>query len=224
MVDKKAVLFDLDGTLLDTRELILASFRHATREVLGESLPDEALLPFIGIPLIYQMRAIAAEHAESLLEVYREHNARVHDELIHYFEGTREMLNELSAEGRRLAVVTSKRNESALHGLAYFDLLEHFEFVIGSDDTAAHKPKPEPLLLAAERLGLASDVCIYVGDSPYDMQAARAAGMVALGALWGMFSREQLWEAGAQYEATIPAALPAVIREIEEGVLASCQP
>jgi pyrophosphatase PpaX len=217
MANKRAILFDLDGTLLDTRELILASFRYATREVLGEQLPDEALLPFIGIPLIYQMRAIAAEHADRLLEVYREHNARTHDDLIRYFEGTREMLDELSAEGRRLAVVTSKRNESALHGLAYFDLLEYFEFVIGSDDTAAHTPEPEPLLLAAECLGLASDACIYVGDSPFDMQAARAADIVALGALWGMFSREQLWEAGAQYEATTPATLPVVIREIEDG-------
>ncbi|MDR1183312.1 MAG: HAD-IA family hydrolase [Coriobacteriales bacterium] len=217
MTEKKAILFDLDGTLLDTKELILASFRYATREVLGEQLPDEVILPYIGIPLIYQMQAIAAEHADRLLEVYREHNARTHDELIRYFEGTREMLNELSAEGRRLAVVTSKRNESALHGLAHFDLLEYFEFVIGSDDTAVHKPEPEPLLLAAKRLGLAPDTCIYVGDSPFDMQAARAAGILAVAALWGMFSREQLWEAGAQYEATTPAALPAVIRESEKG-------
>jgi pyrophosphatase PpaX len=216
MAEKRAVLFDLDGTLLDTKELILASFRYATREVLGEQLSDETILPFIGIPLIYQMQAVASEQADKLMEVYREHNARVHDELIRGFEGTREMLDELSAEGRRLAVVTSKRNQPAARGLACFDLLEYFEFVIGSDDTTAHKPEPEPLLLAAKRLGFAPDACIYVGDSPFDMRAARAADAVALAALWGMFSREQLREAGAQYEAATPGEIPAIIRELEK--------
>jgi pyrophosphatase PpaX len=207
-------LFDLDGTLLDTKELILSSFRHATREVLGEQLPDERILPFIGIPLIYQMRIIAGEHADRLMEVYREHNARVHDELIRPFKGTREALDALRAEGRRLAVVTSKRNGPAQRGLACFGLEDCFELVIGSDDTAKHKPDPEPLLLAAERLGVAADSCVYVGDSPFDMQAARAAGITAVAALWGMFSRDELITAGAQYEATGFSDLVTVLQGI----------
>jgi pyrophosphatase PpaX len=207
-------LFDLDGTLLDTRELILSSFRHATREVLGEQLPDERILPFIGIPLIYQMRTIAGEHAEQLIEVYREHNAQVHDELIRSFKGTREALDALLTEGRRLAVVTSKRNGPAQRGLACFSLEDCFELVIGSDDTAKHKPDPEPLLLAAERLGVAADSCVSVGDSPFDMQAARAAGITAVAALWGMFSRDELIAAGVQYEATDFSDLVTVLRGI----------
>jgi pyrophosphatase PpaX len=214
MLPKQAVLFDLDGTLVDTRELILSSFRYATREVLGTQLPDEDILPYIGIPLIYQMQTIALERADELMKVYREHNARVHDELIHYFEGTREALAALRKEGRMLAVVTSKRNEPALRGLTRFGLEGYFEFIIGSDDTTRHKPDPEPLLLAAQRLGLSADRCVYVGDSPYDMQAARAAGTLAIGALWGMFSREQLAEAGAQYEAPTISALPALLQTI----------
>jgi pyrophosphatase PpaX len=208
-------LFDLDGTLLDTKELILSSFRYATREVLGEQLPDEAVLSYVGIPLREQAHIFAPGHVEEMLTVYREHNARVHDDLVRYFEGTREMLDELRAEGRRLAVVTSKRNGPAVRGLAHFDLEGYFEFVIGSEDTATHKPEPEPLLLGAERLGLLPSDCVYVGDSPFDMQAAKAAGIVAVGALWGMFTRAQLLEAGAQYEAAAPCELPATIRKAE---------
>jgi pyrophosphatase PpaX len=212
---KKALLFDLDGTLVDTKELILASFRHATREVLGETLPDAAVRPYIGIPLVYQMQALAPDHVDEIVAVYRAHNAKVHDELIQYFEGTREMLDELRSEGRRLAVVTSKRNEVALRGLKRFDLAEYFEFIIGSDDTTLHKPKPEPLLIAAKRMGISPDDCVYVGDSPFDMRAAVAANITALAVLWGMFSQKDLEEAGAQYEANSPSELPTVIRRIE---------
>jgi pyrophosphatase PpaX len=210
-VTKKAVLFDLDGTLIDTKELILSSFRYATREVLGKQVSDEKVLPLIGIPLIYQMRAISAERADELMKVYREHNARVHDELVRYFEGTREMLETLISSDKRLAVVTSKRREPAMRGLGRFDLIQYFEFLIGSDDTTKHKPEPEPLLLAVERLGLEVDDCVYVGDSPFDMQAARAAGTAALAALWGIFPQEALEGAGAQYEAAAPCDLPAVV-------------
>jgi pyrophosphatase PpaX len=215
VIGARAVLFDLDGTLLDTKELILSSFRYATREVLGEALPDEAVLSYIGIPLKDQAQIFAPGHVDEMLRVYREHNARVHDELIRYFEGTREMLDELRAEGRRLAVVTSKRNGLAVRGLTYFGLEGYFEFVIGSEDTTKHKPEPEPLLLGAERLGLLPSDCVYVGDSPFDMQAARAAGIVAVGALWGMFTRAQLADAGAQHEAASPRELPATLREAE---------
>ncbi|MDR0347853.1 MAG: HAD-IA family hydrolase [Coriobacteriales bacterium] len=212
----KAVLFDLDGTLLDTKELILSSFRYATKEILGKQLPDERLLPFIGIPLVYQMETIDAAHTDELVKSYREHNARVHDELIRSFEGTKEALTTLKEEGYRLAVVTSKRREPALQGLGCFELQGFFELLIGSDDSSKHKPEPEPLLLAAERLGLPIGSCIYVGDSPYDMRAARAAGAVAVAALWGMFSRDELWEGGAQYEAARISDLPAVLRSIED--------
>jgi pyrophosphatase PpaX len=214
MINEKAILFDLDGTLLDTQELILSSFRYATREILGEQLPDEVILPFIGIPLAYQMQTINAEHADELMVSYREHNARVHDELIQYFEGTRETLDELREEYGRLAVVTSKRLEPAQKGLERFDLQGYFEFIIGSEETTKHKPEPEPLLLAAKRFGTRAEHCIYVGDSPYDMMAARAAGCVALAAPWGMFTRDELANAGAQHYATTISELPTVIRDI----------
>jgi pyrophosphatase PpaX len=215
LIKASAILFDLDGTLLDTKELILASYRYATRKVLGRQLPDEQILPLIGIPLVDQMRHLAAEHADELVKVYRAHNAQVHDKLVQYFEGTREALDVLRGEGRRLAVVTSKRKEPACRGLARFGLQEYFELIIGSDDTAKHKPDPEPLFVAAERLAVPIDTCFYVGDSPYDMQAARAAGAVAIAALWGMFTHDTLLQAGAQHETSTITTLPTLIQTIE---------
>jgi len=200
----QAVFFDLDGTLIDTRELILDSFRYACDTILGYSIPDEQLLKLVGVPLPKQMEMLAPEHAEAMVIAYRENNRKRHDALIESFPGVRETLLELRERGLPLAVITSKMHEFAMMGLRSFDLEDFFEFLIGPDDCPIHKPEPEPLLLAAERLGLDPKNCVYIGDSPYDMQAAVAAGMRALGVEWGgMFDPECLWEAGA--ELLIPA-------------------
>lgn len=211
MVDRKVILFDLDGTLLDTLDMILTSFRHATSTVLGKATEDMTARALIGMPLLEQMKIIDAEHAKELVAVYRANNLVIHDDLIRYFEGTREALEELKSQGRRLAVVTSKRNALAERGLNCFGLRSYFELLIGSDDTTRHKPHPDPLLHAANCLGVSIDECIYVGDSPYDMRAARSAGAVAVAALWGMFSRECLQEAGAQYEVESIGELPSLL-------------
>jgi pyrophosphatase PpaX len=211
LINKQAVLFDLDGTLIDSLNMILASFRHATKTVLGKEVEDKKARALIGMPLFDQMKVIDAEHADELVEVYRANNIIIHDKMIRYFEGTRETLEELKRSGLRLAVVTSKRNTLAERGLSCFDLQPYFEMLIGSDDTVKHKPNPEPLLFAAKRLAVPIESCFYIGDSPFDMQAARSAGAIAVAALWGMFPREVLLEAGAHYEATTISDLPGVI-------------
>jgi len=193
-----ALLFDLDGTVLDTKDLILASYHYACEKVLGYLLPDEPLLDLIGVPLPDQMRLlIDPEHVDAMITAYREHNANHHDEYIGYFPGTAEAIDCFAAAGWPMAIVTSKRNASARQGLDIFGLTEKFLFLIGSDDSEKHKPDPEPLLLAAKRLGLDPADCVYIGDSPYDMQAAVAAGMLPIGAEWGFFTRERLLQAGA---------------------------
>ncbi len=179
------VLFDLDGTLVDTIELILCSFRHATEQVLGEALPDEVVLADVGVPLRTQMQSFSEEHTDELLRVYREHNAEHHDDLIGEYPGVEDVLRELRRRGYKLGVVTSKLNHMACRGLDCFDLRPFVDLVIGADDVEIHKPDPHPLLVAAEKLGATPDRCVYVGDAPPDMQAAQGAGMVSIAALWG---------------------------------------
>lgn len=206
----EVVLFDLDGTLIDTMELILASMRHATETVLGEALADDVLMRNVGVPLRVQMREFNVEQCEELLTCYRQHNAIIHDELVAEYPGTADGLAALVAQGYRLAVVTSKSKPVALRGLEHYGLDRFFETVVAYEDTEIHKPEPEPLLEAARRMGVPIELCAYVGDSPHDMNAAIAAGAVPVAALWGPFA-ERVVEPG-------PAAALATIGELA-GVL-----
>jgi pyrophosphatase PpaX len=179
------VLFDLDGTVVDSGAIILASMRHATREVLGREYEDHELLGSVGGPgLEAQMAALAADRVDELVRVYRAHNEPLHDDLA-ACEGMEDVLVRLHEEGRRLGVVTAKRRATVELAFASVPLAHLFETVVGGDETERHKPDPEPLLLAAERMHADPAKTAYVGDSPFDIRAAKAAGMVAVGVTWG---------------------------------------
>jgi pyrophosphatase PpaX len=201
------VLFDLDGTLVDTVELIVKSFRHATRTVLGRELPDEHILAGVGRPLRVQMESLSREHADELYDVYREYNHRRHDELIRGYEGIDEVLEALHAAGRRLGIVTSKSRDTTQMAFRAVGLAGHFDAVVTAGDTQAHKPDPEPLRLCLEMLGRPSERAIYVGDSPYDIQAGAAAGMTTAAVAWGVFGRETLLEARPDFWLEHPGEL-----------------
>ena len=188
------VLFDLDGTLVDSGAMILASFQHATRTVLSREIPEHELLSAVGGPgLREQMEAIDPARVEELIEVYSAHNAGLHDEL-QPCVGILDALAKLSAEGRRLAVVTAKRRTTlALAFEVLPELRRFFDVTVGAEDTTRHKPNPDPLLLALERLGASADDAVYVGDSPFDIQAAKAAQVGSVAVTWGrIHSRERL--------------------------------
>lgn len=189
-----AVLFDLDGTLIDTLDLILASMRYATEHVLGQALPDAELMHNVGVPLIVQMREFDPERADELLLVYREHNARVHDDLVRAYPGVETALGQLKEAGLKLGIVTSKARHVAERGLSLFDLERYFDVLVSYDDVPIHKPDPYPLNYAAEQIGVEIGRCAYVGDSPHDMAAARAAGCFAIAATWGVSSEDRLVE------------------------------
>ena len=195
------VLFDLDGTLIDTIGLIRESMRYATGAVLGSPLPDEVLMRNVGVPLAVQMREFSEEHAEELLRVYREHNDRVHDVLVREYPGVEPALERIAAAGVPMAIVTSKMRRVAMRGLERFSLDRFFDVIVGADDVEIHKPDPFPLVHTARLMGAEPAACAYVGDSPHDMSAASAAGMLAVGATWGVSSPERLREAGAHVEA-----------------------
>jgi pyrophosphatase PpaX len=188
-----AVLFDLDGTLIDSGSMILASLRHATRAVLRREIPDEQLLAAVGgSGLRDQMTLLDADRADELVSAYREHNEPLHSGL-EGFPDVERVLGQLRAEGRKLAVVTAKRRATVELAFAVIPLGRHFDTVVGWDDTERHKPHPDPLLVALERLGVESGDAAYVGDSPFDVGAAKAAGVLAVAADWGgIHSRERL--------------------------------
>lgn len=190
---RDVALFDLDGTVLDTYAPILESMRYATKAVFGEALPDSKLVSMVGQPLVTQMQAFAAERgcgsevADELTRVYREYNERDLDEKSFPFPGIPEAIASLKNEGFTVGVVTSKRAVLATKSLKAHGLFDAFACVNGAEDSTAHKPDPDPLLTAAKKLGVSPDRCVYVGDSPYDLQAANAANMPCVGVTWGKF-------------------------------------
>ena len=179
------VLFDLDGTVVDSGAIILASMRHATREVLDEEFSDHDLMKAVGGPgLEAQMAALAPDRVEELVSVYRAHNIPLHDELEACI-GMEDVLVALHEHGTRIGVVTAKQRATADLALRRLRCGNLFEMVVGGDETERHKPDPEPLLLAARRMGADPAETAYVGDSPFDVRAAKAAGMFAVAVTWG---------------------------------------
>jgi pyrophosphatase PpaX len=190
------VLFDFDGTVVDSGPIILASMRHATETVLQRSYTEQELMASVGGPgLEAQMEVFGPGRVEELVRVYRAHNEPLH-ETLEIFLGIEDLLIGLRDEGRTLGLVTAKRRTTVELAFARLPIAHLFETVVAGDDTIKHKPSPEPLLLALERLGASAAEAAYVGDSPYDMQAARAAGLYAVGVTWGrIHAREVLSDA-----------------------------
>jgi pyrophosphatase PpaX len=180
------VLFDLDGTLIDSGPIILASMQHAVRTVLGREIPpDELQMSIGGQGIVAQMQAIDEKHTDELLEAYKEHNDGLH-ETLEAFDELLALLPGLKAQGRRLGIVTAKRHRTVGLALDRFPALASaFDVVVGYEDTSKHKPDPEPVLLAVEQLDGAPDDAAYVGDSPFDIGAAKAAGVYAVAVGWG---------------------------------------
>ena len=182
----RVVLFDLDGTLIDSGPIILASMKHASLTVLGREADEEVVRAAIGGPgLIAQMRDLDPDRVDELVEVYRAHNEPLHESL-ESFVGMLELLPRLRDEGRTLGIVTAKRQLTIGLALDRFPVLrETTDVVIGAEDTERHKPDPDPLLEALRRLEADPGEAVYVGDSPFDVRAAKAAGIGAIAVGWG---------------------------------------
>jgi pyrophosphatase PpaX len=180
------VLFDLDGTLIDSGPIILASMQHAVRTVLDREIAFEELAATVGGQgLVAQMRAFDPDRVDELVEVYREHNDPLHDTL-EAFEELLAVLPQLKAQGRKLGIVTAKRHRTVALALHRFPVLDElFDVVVAHEDTTRHKPDAEPVLAAVERLGAQPSQAAYVGDSPFDIQAAKAADVFAIAVGWG---------------------------------------
>jgi pyrophosphatase PpaX len=221
-----AVLFDLDGTLIDTTDLILRSFAHTFDAHLPGRLPSrDALIATFGtsLPSLLNEMAAAADDpdpaalAAVMLTTYRSFQHVHHDTLAQPFPGVREMLDGLRARGERLGLVTSKMEGFARRGLMLFGLESFLEFGVFHDDTARHKPDPEPLMLAASRAGVQPADVLYVGDSTHDIVAGRAAGMRTVAALWGPFDPATLAAVRPDFTASRPEDLLALVARLREG-------
>lgn len=189
-----ACLFDLDGTLLDSVELILESFRHTARVHGAPPRSDAEWLAGVGRPLADQLRCLVTDGRplEDLVATFREFNLARHDALARAYPGASEAVRALGARGVKLALVTSKLSHGTDLGLRLLGLEHAFGAVVCADHVRRGKPDPEPVRMALAQLGVEPRDAVFVGDSPHDMQAGRAAGVRTAAALWGPFGREAL--------------------------------
>lgn len=183
----KTVLFDLDGTLIDTNELILTSFLH----VLGIHFPGqytkEDIIPHMGGTLQEQMEHFGgAELRDTLIAAYREHNETIHDEYVKEFQYVKEALEELKGLGVTMAIVTTKQRKTAEMGAKLFGIDQYMQAFISFESTDKHKPSPDPVLKAMELVSANPQTTLMVGDSQYDIQAAQNAGIHSAGVAWSL--------------------------------------
>ena len=209
----RAVLFDLDGTLIDSIGLIVDAMHHAFEGFDGSVPDDSSWMQGIGTPLYNQLALYARspEELDMLRERYRAYQFIHHDNVIKEYPGTTAVLEHLHARGIVMGIVTSKGDELARRGLELTGLAKYLPVVIGADSVTKHKPEPEPVLLALERLGVAADEALMMGDSPHDISSGNAEGVRTVGALWGPFTREQIAVAKPTYWLSNISEFPALV-------------
>lgn len=189
-----AILFDFDGTLVDSIHLIIESFHHTMRVHGLPARSDAFWIAGLGTPLRVAFRPFTDDDAEvqRLIATYREWNLAHHDTMVTAFPGALDAVKALKARGSRLAIVTSKNRHGLEKGLDLCGFHGLFDVLVTSDDLHASKPDPEPVHLALHQLGAKPTQALFVGDSPHDIAAGRDAGTTTAACLWGPFSRDQL--------------------------------
>jgi pyrophosphatase PpaX len=209
MVKLTTILFDLDGTLIDSVRLILDSYHHTLERHGEDPRPDDFWLAGLGTPLRVQFKQWAEnpERLEAMIVTYREYNLAHHDSRVTAYPGVVEVVRAIRTAGFRTGLVTSKNKPGALRGLRLVGLEDAMELVIGADDVVNPKPHPEPVEIALRLLGESAESALYVGDSIHDMESGRAAGVKTAAALWGPFGREHLEGSAPDYWLETPGDL-----------------
>ncbi|WP_159888368.1 pyrophosphatase PpaX [Paenibacillus puerhi] len=183
----RTVLFDLDGTILDTNELIIQSFIHTFTGVTPEPVTREHIIPNMGRPLLEQMMYFSGrDQVEDLVLKYRAYNIGRHDELVTVFPHVPETLARLKAAGIKLGVVTSKIRLTTEMGLKLTGIYDYFDVIVTVDEVERPKPDPEGIIKALQLIGEDTAGAMMVGDSHYDLEAARGAGIPSVGVSWSL--------------------------------------
>ena len=216
---RPALLFDLDGTLVDSIELILNSARYAFVGFDGRAPSDEEWRLTIGRPLLAVLREYAPDEAgaERLLHRYREYQLANHDRLLSAYEGIVAVLRDFAGTGHAMAVVTSKSDWLARRALELVAVSDLFPVLVGCDSCINHKPHPEPVERALALLKRSASEAIFIGDSPHDVESGRAAGVFTVGVTWGAFARKEMESSGADVVIQGVAELRGVVAQFANG-------
>lgn len=196
----ETVLFDLDGTIIDTNDLIIASFMHVFEKGPNGPLTREGIIPHMGTTLEYQLQKFSGmEDVTSLVPIYRAYSQEHHDNMVKPFPYVNEVVEWLHAQGISMGIVTTKIRPGTLMTLEKFNLDKYMSAVVTVNDVENPKPHPEPVLKAIEAIGCNPETTLMVGDSAVDIQSAKAAGVQAAGVAWSLKGEQVLRDYGADY-------------------------
>ena len=188
----RAVLFDFDGTVANTNRLVLDSWQHTYRTLTGREADEAVIKATFGEPLPVSMeKAFPDTPTDEAIAVYRDHQKDIYEEMIEAFEGMPELMKALKEKGYLVAIVTSRMRNSTLIGLRKFGVMEDIDCIVTCEDTDKHKPDPEPVLIALERLSVSAEEALMVGDSMFDIKCARNAGVKSVLVEWAEAATEE---------------------------------
>lgn len=187
----RTILFDLDGTLIDSNQLIFTSFKH-TFDHYKLDFTDEEILEFNGPALIETFTKIDPIRATEMVATYRKHNHEVHDEYVTIFPNVIETLEQLQEKDVKLGIVTTKMSEGVKLGMQLTGIEKYFDSIVTLSDVTHAKPHPEPVLKAMHELGGDPETTIMVGDNSHDIEAGKNAGVKTAGVAWSLKGKERL--------------------------------
>lgn len=186
------ILFDLDGTLIDTNELIIQSFLHTLQHYYPDQYKREDVLPFMGPTLVETFGSMNPDNIEEMIKTYRTFNISNHDLLVKEFEGVKETIIALKEKGYKIGIVTSKMSDVVMKGLKLTELDPYFEIIVALDHVEKAKPDPGPILMALEKLDSIPEETIMVGDNHHDIVGGQNAGVRTAAVAWSIKGRDYL--------------------------------
>jgi pyrophosphatase PpaX len=186
------ILFDLDGTLIDTNELIIQSFLHTLQRYYPDQYKREDVLPFMGPTLVETFGSMNPDNIEEMIKTYRTFNISNHDLLVKEFEGVKETVIALKEKGYKIGIVTSKMSDVVMKGLKLTKLDPYFEIIVALDHVEKAKPDPGPILMALEKLDSTPEETIMVGDNHHDIVGGQNAGVRTAAVAWSIKGRDYL--------------------------------
>ncbi len=206
------LLFDFDGTLIDTNELIIKTIRETSKQFLTRDVTEEVLNSILGKPLEEQMKCLCPDSYKEMVLLYKTLYKSYHDEMIKEFPGIGKMLCELKKVGCKISIVSAKGRGGIENGLKHFNLQNYIDVIVSAYDIINNKPHPEPALKAINAMGCSVENALMIGDSPYDILCGKNAGIKTVLVDWTIFPKDELLKLQPDYCIKNPQELLEIIK------------
>lgn len=187
----KGIIFDIDGTLTSTNELIFASFNHITEKYLGKTYSKEEITNLFGPPEDQILKDMCGDNFEMAKKDYYDFYNNNHH-MADLYPGIKDLLSHLKENNVLLSIYTGKGKKAGVITLKKLDIHDYFDLIITGDDVVEHKPSAEGINKFIEKFKLEKNQVLMVGDSPADVKAAKAAGVKIASVLWDSYAKEKV--------------------------------